>query len=131
MNIPPTKTLDELKEIYEECGGDLTKVAERLGLSIADLAQQVSPAATPAPRRRKPPTDLGKESMRKHIVSIRHAEVPVWPAADLNKIEKARDSYCAGTHEMTQGRDRDWFILYLIPRKRRVPARPFFRVVGE
>lgn len=131
MNETPQYSPDQLREIYDECDRDLTKVASRLGISLTDLADLVAPSPTPAPRRRKPPADIGRESMRKHIVSVRHAEVPVWPAGDLDKIEKAREDYCAGTHEMCQGRDRDWFVLYLIPRKRRTPARPFFRTFGE
>lgn len=113
---------EELKRLHEEYGGDTTAVAAHLGLSPTE--------GRPLTRRRKvrPPSDLGKESMRKWIVTARHAEHSTWPTEDQDKIEDARSKYEAGTHEMCQGRDRDWFILYLIPRKTRTGARKFFNV---
>lgn len=121
-------TPEELRRIYEECGGDTSLLAQRLNLSREELATRVTPAPTPPARRSSPPADLGKDYFRKYIVSVRHCENPLWPWADQDKIEDARNKYEAGTHEMCQGRDRDWFVLYCIPRKKRCGARKFFQV---
>jgi hypothetical protein len=120
---------EEVKAVYEQCGGDLNKIAERLGVAIPDF-QQFAPATPPPARRRKPPADIGKEKLRKFIVSVRHVENSVWPSDDTSKIELARARYEAGTYEMCQGRDRDWFVLYSIPRKERTGARKFFQTEG-
>lgn len=118
---------ERLREVYTEHGGDPVKVAAALGLSTQDLAARLTIAPVPVSRRRKPPADVGKDYFRSYIVSIRHAEHTHWPEADLSKIEQARANYEAGTHEICQGRDRDWFVLYCVPRKTRVGARKFFR----
>lgn len=120
--------MERLREIYDECGGDASKVADRLNLSREELAERYTAPPTPPARRRKPPADLGKDYYRKHIVSVRHAENPVWPKEDEEKIEKARADYESGTHEMCQGRDRDWFVLYSVPRRKRTGPRKFFTV---
>lgn len=119
-------------DIYRRHGGDLTKVAAEMGLSYSDFVAgpgaALAPPPPPAPRRRPPPDDLGATLApdRKYIVSRRHAENPHWPKEDQTKIEKARANYEAGTHEMITGRDREWFILYSIPRANRTGARKFF-----
>lgn len=122
------KTREEIAEIYIECGGDLQKVAERLGLSVDQL--NVTPPAPRPVSLRKPPVDPGQAALRKHIVSMRHADSSIWPKIDEPKILDARTKYEAGTHEITQGRDRNWFILYCIPRVQRTGARKFFHAEG-
>lgn len=128
----PSTSASNLREIYDKHGGNLTKVAEELGLSLDEFVSELGSKFIPSPsmypmRRRTPPADLGKDSMRKYIVSIRHVDSSVWPREDQIKIDDARNMWEAGTHEMCQGRDRGWFILYLIPRKQRTGARKFFR----
>jgi hypothetical protein len=123
QSTPPS---EELRKVYEECGGDLHKVAARMGLSISGLATEVATPPPPPARRRTPPVDLGHDNIRKYVISVRHCENPVWPVADEDKILVARELYELGTHEMCQGRDRNWFVLYLIPRKVRTGARKFF-----
>lgn len=119
---PPSP--EKLREIYDEHGGDLEAVAAVLGV---DLPEHVIPTPIPLPSRRQPPADLGKAELRQYIVSKRHADHAAWPKEDEAKIEDARAAYEAGTHEMCQGRDRNWFVLYLIPRQKRAGARKFFR----
>lgn len=115
---------EELRKAYEECGGDLTKLAGRLGISLDALTEQFAPY--PPPRRRRPPADLGQPNLRKYIVSVRHSGNPQWPKEDEAKIEKARSDWEAGMVEMCQGRDRGWVIQYSIPRKKRCAPRKFF-----
>lgn len=129
-----TQSPEQLKEIYDECGGNLELVAERLGMSFNDFRASAALALVPAPRQERPsrrtaPDDLGNPNLRKHIVAIRHAEHTSWPKKHQRAIEDARLAYEAGTHTMCQGRDRNWFILYLIPLRVRVAPRQFFRMV--
>lgn len=119
-------SMERLREIYDQCGGDAALVAQELGLSTEELASRVTTAPALPARRRRPPADLGVPYYRDRIVSVRHAENPYWPKEDEAAIDDARAKYEAGTHEMCQGRDRDWFVLYLIPRKRRCAPRKFF-----
>lgn len=120
-------TLEQLRDIYDECGGDPVKVSARLGISATELAERASLAPASNPRRREPPADLGQPYFRQHIVSVRHVDRPEWPKEDLSKIEDARAKYEAGTHTICQNRDRNFFVLYCVPLRQRVGARKFFR----
>lgn len=131
MNI---QSPEQLKAIYDECDGNLELVAEKLGMSFSDFRASTALSLVPAPRqespsRRAPPDALGNPNLRKYIISIRHAEHSTWPKKNQRAIEDARLAYEAGTHTMCQGRDRDWFIQYLIPLRVRVAPRQFFRMV--
>lgn len=117
----------ELERLHDEYGGDISKIAASLGLE-GDVAVAAAPKTRQ--RRLQRPADLGRESLRKYIISARHATFSTWPSQDWDKIEAARAAYEAGTHEMVQGRDRDWFIQYCIPRQVRTGARKFF-VAGD
>ena len=118
-----TVSQDRLREIYEEEGGDLARMAVRLSVAMPVLA---APNPTPVARRRAPPAEIGQPNLRKYTVSTRNCQTPLWPSQDYEKIATARRKYEAGTHEMCQGRDGEWFILYLIPRNKRVAPRRFF-----
>jgi hypothetical protein len=120
-------TSDErvVRELYEQHGGDVGRVAQHLGLGV------YAPPPVNYSRRRTPPADVGKATLRKFMVSVRHVDSPLWPSEDEGKIEQARSDYEAGSHEMCQGRDlRGWFCLYSIPRKKRAGARKFFVTEG-
>ena len=108
----------DAQALYEACGGDMNEVARRLNLPV----DQIMPA-----RRRQPPETLGRKEMRKFQVSSRHADTPVWPKEHEKSIGLARAKFEAGTHEMCQGRDGEWFILYLIPRRQPTKPRRFFK----
>lgn len=129
MTNPQTLSHEQLKELYDECGGDAVKLAAKLGMSISEVAARATTVQSLPARRRQPPSDLGPDYYRRHIISIRHSEVPVWPQADQVRIESARMDYEAGTHEMCQARDRGWFVLYSIPRRKRTAPRKFFRTM--
>lgn len=123
----------DVRALYDECGGDLEVVAERLNLPYSDFVArfgaEMAPPATPPARRRPPPEDLGHAPGRpdpKYIIAVRHADNPLWPREYQDAIARARADYEAGTHEMLQGRDRDWFIQYSIPRKKQTEGRKFF-----
>lgn len=127
-------TSEELTKLYADCGGDLQKVADHLNLPYSEFASKfgadLAPPATPPARRRPPPADLGHREGApnpKYIVAVRHADNPLWPRESRQKIELARTNYEAGTHEMVQGRDRDWILQYSIPRQKRSGARKFFQ----
>ena len=127
--------IEQLRIIYEESDQSLERTAEVLGLSYSDFALRwgfllAPPPKTLAASRRTPPEDLGQDWCRKHKISVRHAHNPEWPKLDTVKIEAARALYELGTHEVLTGRDRDWFILYCVPRQERTGARKFFQVYG-
>jgi hypothetical protein len=69
---------------------------------------------------------LGRPGLRKFIVAVRHANGE-WPRGAQLELERSRLFYDQGTHEMCQGRDEDWIIQYLIPRKVRTKRRNYFR----
>jgi len=120
-------TQEELRKIYEECGGDLQKISARLGVPLNEFPNTIMPPSH-AGRRRIPPADIGHRPgwpSPKHIVAVRYCDGS-WAISDQDKIDKAREHYEAGTHEMVTGRDRDWFVLFSIPRKKRCGARKFF-----
>lgn len=126
-------TSEQLNQIHEDCGGSLEATAAHLGIPYAVFATTLGPRLVPAPfvsspRHRKPPTNLGQDWCRKHIIAIRHCENPEWARADEPAIRDARAKYELGTHEILTGRDRDYFILYLVPRNKRTSARRFFQV---
>lgn len=114
-------TDEEFKALYEECGGDPQRIASHLGVTLPNI----SPFAPFNPRRRQPPENIGNPKLKHRIVSIRHSMTD-WPLADLEKINRARKLYDDGTHEICQGREGDWFILYCIPRKVRTSPRKYF-----
>ena len=117
-------SMEKLREIYDAAGGDTQEVARRLNLTHDEIILRTTDHPT-FRRRRQPPADLGKPSMRKHIIATRHADNPIWSNQD--QVDRARKLYEAGTHTMCQGRDRDWFVLYLIPLKKPGGPRQFFR----
>lgn len=122
-------TAAELRDVYDENGGDATRIAAALGIDKIELAERVTlPPSSGYRRRRQPPADLGKDYFRQHIVSARHTDHSTWPSEDEVKIEEARAKYEAGTHDICQGRDRNWFVLYCVPLQTRVGARKFFRL---
>ncbi|MFN4091654.1 MAG: hypothetical protein ACK4FG_02005 [Brevundimonas sp.] len=116
-------TPEELKKLHEDYGGDIEKVALAVGVTAP-----AQPTPMTRPRRLQRPAELGNPNLRRYIVSARHVEFSTWPSQDEEKILQARANYEAGTHEMCQGRDQDWFILYSIPRKVRTGARKFFHM---
>lgn len=129
----------EIRRIYEECGGDLEKVAQRLGVPYQDFITNhgltLAAPSTLTVRRRTPPETLGQRTREnggpdpKLIISCKHVDSPTWPKDDMPRIEAARRHYELGTHEMCQGREGDWFILYSIPRVKRTGPRKFFQTV--
>ena len=48
-----------------------------------------------------------------------------WDNDDVD-IARARQRFCDGTHDLATGRDGRWLLLYSIPLKKVVPARPDF-----
>lgn len=66
---------------------------------------------------------VGREALRPFIVAVKRHDR--WPFEYEPALAEAREAYCAGTHEMCQGRDGQTIIQYLIPRKVPVPPRPF------
>ncbi len=81
--------------------------------------------------------EIGRPELRKFIVAVRDAShFPQsdircpdgqrwWPTVFDAALQRARNLYCAGSHEMAQARVDGLVIQYLIPRKKWVDQRPF------
>jgi len=65
---------------------------------------------------------LGRYSLRKYIVAVKHVDEDWENCENWKEIEIAREKYNDGTHEMFTGRDKYNLILYL--KQRRIKARP-------
>jgi hypothetical protein len=65
----------------------------------------------------------GRPEMEQFLVASRHANDREWNNKDEG-IVRARAAYEAGTHIMATGRDGQWLLLYLIPRKGPKQPRP-------
>lgn len=117
--------LSELKKP----NSNISRVAHQYGLDYAELKSFVlrhhAANVVVLPTRAADPSCLGREELREHIISYKLVDA-AWPAADFDKINKARMQYDAGTHEMCQGRDGGTLILYLIPRKHPTQPRVYF-----
>lgn len=124
-----TSQTKSVREIYDEEGGDLAKIATRLGISMTSVMQKVgSDTKLSLPVKQTPPDDLlnWRPNWRPHLVAIRHNDAINWAPEDKVAIQKSRDRYEAGTHELCQRRQGEWTILYAIPRRKGAGSRRFF-----
>lgn len=124
---------ESVLRIYEKHGGDLDAIAAELDVNLDDVDPSFPVFPIYIPEIRTRPKELGRVSMRRHLVSTRHAHERGWPKVDREKIEKAQKDYDAGLIEMCQGKDGPWTLLYAIRRKRRAKPRTYFtaeRLIG-
>lgn len=129
--IPQTKSV---REIYLEEGGDLAKIAARLGISVTSVMQKVgSDTKLTLPVKQTPPDDLlnWRPNWKPYLVAIRHNDATNWAPEDKAAIQKGRDRYEAGTHELCQRREGGWTILYAVPRKKGAGSRSFFSFMED
>lgn len=126
--------LRTIMEILQRPDGSLPEVARTLKISPARATSLAAIAQRSFDdgrycflEGRLPPEDLGPPKLKKFIVSIRHVTDPGWPIRDRQALERARQCYDAGTHEMYQGRFGNWIVQYLQVRKRRVKEREYFQ----
>jgi hypothetical protein len=121
-------------EIFKHPDGSLDKLAQALDVSMQRATRLVEVAQQSFCfgrytflKYRTPPPSLGNPALVKHIISVRHVSESGWPLRDYDQIERARELYDAGTHEMCQGRSGSWIIQYLWKRRRPTKPRHFFR----
>lgn len=109
-------------EIREEVLRDLRKTrapartSKNTGYPIRLVLQVQEEDNHPRPFREEKFGGEGPEHLRPYLVA-RKRPWELWDNA-TDPVASARAAYEAGTHEMTTGRDGDWLILYLIPRKK-------------
>lgn len=124
---------DLIREELKRTGGNFSKVARTLGLDFYSFAKQYRPmAVTPfvAPTGPEPEDIrvLGKEGFRGWVIAVKRGG-SAWPEKYAAVLQDARDKFDNGTHEMFQTNTRGWVVQYLIPRKRSIQRKPFFREV--
>lgn len=117
--------LDLAKDELRTPGASLSRVARHLGLNYTSLRAAIHrPAAQP--EEQLDPQSMGRESLREYAVAAKPVD-GAWPPCFRDALQRAREAYDAGTHEMVQGREGDWIIQYLIPRMHHVRRRDYFR----
>ena len=67
----------------------------------------------------------GRPEMHIYLVARMKPGASGWDNED-GSIALARQRYCDGTHDMATGRDGRWLLLYSIPLKKAISARPDF-----
>lgn len=129
-------TIDQILEAFRHSPGDVSGAARRLGITPSLLLMEVRKhehrpengvqymiPMIPAPR------DVGRPSLRKHIISVRHRMTPGWPVQDRQVIEQARLGYDNGSVDMFQASDGPWLIQYARSRRKQdIHRRPWFSV---
>lgn len=133
MNNPQSQA--NIREAYKRCGGNINLVARELGISPSEIRAAFPTTAVvvrhfpdegPRPQRdARGLLAVGRENLRPFIISVRHAYA-AWPEEDRNVLQRARQSYDAGTHLMVQGRDGPWIIQYAWKRNRAVTPFTYF-----
>lgn len=119
--------LELTPDIREEILRDLRKTrapartAKNTGYGIRLVLQVLEEDNHPRPFREEKYGGMGRPELQGFIVS-RKRPWEAWDNAN-EPVAGARAAYEAGTHEMATGRDGDWLILYLIPRKKVDPHR--------
>lgn len=116
---------EKIADLYRKHGGDRNAVARELGISVGTVGELTDRVHVPLmgvtyiddcwPR----PATLGRPRLRQYMISSRHVSEIGWPRKDRGAIEAARASYDAGTHELCQGREGSFMVLYSIPRRKR------------
>jgi hypothetical protein len=108
-----------IREDMAKPGADLGRVSQRYQIPARLLREEL---ASPPPLPALPEINggFGRPELQQFMISRKKVR-DTWPELDCTIISTARLQYDAGTHEMCQGRDGDWIILYLIPRS--VPAK--------
>lgn len=129
MNQEYTLIREELKKT----GGNVSKVANALGLNYFALKERlnreltsrkvgVNPATGPEPEDIR---TLGRPGFQQNVIAIKR-QGGAWPAHFAAAIADAREKFDAGTHEMFQTSDNGWVVQYLIPRLKPTERRKFF-----
>jgi hypothetical protein len=130
MNKTPLNDLidEELKRTNNP-----SAVARRLGMNYQQMMvrnKRLNEASSIKEEVMPEPDDisaLGRSGMERFVVAIRRTTNGEWPKKYKEDLDKARQRYDAGTHEMAQGRKNGWFVLYSIPRQHQTKPRNYFR----
>lgn len=112
---------DELKNP----GANPSKVARLLGLDL-NRVRALAGGQSNVISLDNGPANIGRETLRPYIVAVKQADGS-WPIHKWPEIERAQRQYDDGTHEMFQGRDGIWIILYCRPRRKAVAPRTYFK----
>lgn len=123
----------DLREELKAKGGNVSLVARQTDVAYEYL-KQLAERDAPIVRSFEPsnaalPKDiktLGKKGFERFVVAVK-VRGKAWPLIFSNQIQDARRKFDAGTHEMFQTTSGQFVVQYLIPRRRPVEPRKFFR----
>lgn len=129
-------TLEEIVEAFARHPGDIYMASRSLGVPptvlmnrIRQLEERPEKGSYYIIQTYPAPRDVGRLSLRRHIVSVRRRGDPGWPLQDKQALEKARRDYDAGLVDMFQGHEGRWVIQYAKRRKKPdANRRPYFSV---
>lgn len=108
--------LTNLRQMLRECNGDAAVLATRLRSGFL-----------PTIGGNEKPMFAGRKSLHRYIVAIKHKNHAFWPKEKEKDIQRAQRLYDAGSHEVFQGHDGPWRILYCKARSRPVGPRNYFK----
>lgn len=115
-----------VREELKEVGGNVSKLARRLGLDYSETRARFGADSRPvrSPTGPMPGNiqDLGRNGLERFVIAVKSAS-STWPTEYDEVIADARKKFEAGTHTMCQHTGANgWVVLYLVPLKK--PAQP-------
>lgn len=114
----------QVVEIYNKYGGNLSQIAKHLGFNYSDLLEVYNTPSVPVlsePSSKQTPQ--GRSELEKYkVATIR--TTATWPSTP--EIQKARDEYDEGLVELATGRHGNYLTLYKFPRTTRAKRSPYF-----
>lgn len=124
MNITP-EVESEIRSALRVLRAPI-KVARKLGIDIRHILPIADEEAQYFNAAYEQKYDgWGRPELQQFAVGRKLASTP-WDNEDP-AIAKAREDYEAGTHDMINGRDGAWIILYSIPQKKVTPRPNYFK----
>jgi hypothetical protein len=121
-----------IAEEVRESKGNISLVSRKLGINfdyLKSLSERDEPVSSFRITYEPFPEDiraLAKPGMEKFVVAVKKRGLD-WPKRFEDAIKDARRKYDAGSHEMVTGHTRGFAVLYLLPLRRSVEPRHYFR----
>lgn len=127
--------LSLIQTAFSKYPGDVHSAAKELGITptllmqkMRHLEQRSENGVSYIIPMIQSPTEVGRESLRPFIISIRRVGEWGWPLQDREAIVQARKDHDAGLSDMFQAHENGLIIQYNKPRRRRDYARrPWFK----
>lgn len=109
--------IDDIQTELKSVRANPVRIATKFGVPASMIRFIMQETPSPTTKYVQHSDDgWGRYELRDYVVT-RCVAGDGWGGNSVKAIAKARTDYDAGTHEMCQGRDGDFLILYSIPRK--------------